>query len=485
MRGVSAMRRLLRSAPRGQTLTVLHHGGPSIVRTVPPPADEDVLEEQEAALARAEYRAWRVGASQQGGASQLRRTTGVLSVGAAPPLKSVILEEVCARPTRHAWRLEHDFFGQGPPLGVGGFGYVVRATSAVDATDYAIKVVPVDDAASPGHHPREEAKTMAALPVHPNLVRYHAAWLEEGAPPPWLEAAERQLREVRAREEEGDDDEWDDDEEECEAGTGASASPPLAGFDGGAGLDAACFGGPGLPAGAGGGASWNKAGDKLARDPPGMAQRLLLQMELCTAPTLHRVLTDEAEGRAVPAPPAVRWRWLQGMAAGLAAMHDAGFAHLDVKPANVFCGPDGVAKVADFGLARRVAPNDDGPSGDGCGGTYLYAAPEVSRGGRGGFASDVYSLGVVTAEVHGGFRTAMERALVLGALVRQAAGAESAVEVRVDLGGCGRSDGESAAAASRRAEAAAGAALRMLQPTPPPQSHRRVLRRASCTPTPD
>ena len=40
--------------------------------------------------------------------------------------------------------------------------------------------------------------------------------------------------------------------------------------------------------------------------------------------------------------------------------------------------------------------------------------------------SDVYSLGVLTAEVHGRFRTAMERAVVLGAVKREAAAEASA-----------------------------------------------------------
>lgn len=45
-------------------------------------------------------------------------------------------------------------------------------------------------------------------------------------------------------------------------------------------------------------------------------------------------------------------RWLAEIAAGLAAAHDAGIAHHDLKAENVLIGHDGVAKVTDFGIAK-------------------------------------------------------------------------------------------------------------------------------------
>ena len=46
---------------------------------------------------------------------------------------------------------------------------------------------------------------------------------------------------------------------------------------------------------------------------------------------------------------------MDGVLAGLAAAHDAGITHRDVKPENVLITDSGAVKVADFGLARLLA----------------------------------------------------------------------------------------------------------------------------------
>ncbi|MBE3557089.1 MAG: Stk1 family PASTA domain-containing Ser/Thr kinase [Firmicutes bacterium] len=84
--------------------------------------------------------------------------------------------------------------------------------------------------------------------------------------------------------------------------------------------------------------------------------------------------------------------------AALAAAHEHGVVHRDVKPHNVLITKDGQAKVTDFGIAHSSTNATITQSGRVMGSVH-YFSPEQARGGVVGPASDLYSLGIVLYEM--------------------------------------------------------------------------------------
>jgi serine/threonine-protein kinase len=87
---------------------------------------------------------------------------------------------------------------------------------------------------------------------------------------------------------------------------------------------------------------------------------------------------------------------------GLAAVHEAGIVHRDIKPPNIMVLPNGVVKLMDFGIARAAGGED---AADGATvGTPYYMSPEQARGEAVDERSDIYSVGVVLYEMFAGKR---------------------------------------------------------------------------------
>ena len=105
------------------------------------------------------------------------------------------------------------------------------------------------------------------------------------------------------------------------------------------------------------------------------------------------------------------------IADGLQAAHALGIFHRDLKPQNVMLTDGGLVKILDFGLARRLTPEDarfdpatPAPAKDKSvastftarGGTIRYMAPEQFVTGHSSVQSDVWALGVILYELASG-----------------------------------------------------------------------------------
>lgn len=89
---------------------------------------------------------------------------------------------------------------------------------------------------------------------------------------------------------------------------------------------------------------------------------------------------------------------LRQVGAGIAAAHDAGILHRDIKSANIIVrgsGSELFAWVTDFGLARGALSEETAITVHGHPGTPGFMAPELLHGAAPTPASDVYALGVV------------------------------------------------------------------------------------------
>jgi len=117
--------------------------------------------------------------------------------------------------------------------------------------------------------------------------------------------------------------------------------------------------------------------------------QLYLSMEYFPGRTLSEVIA-----RRGVVPIATCRDYLQQICSGLAAAHDAGVIHRDLKPQNIMVGEREAVKIIDFGLAKARA--EDGLTMTGALlGTPLYMAPEQIRGKGIDARADIYALGAL------------------------------------------------------------------------------------------
>jgi eukaryotic-like serine/threonine-protein kinase len=123
-------------------------------------------------------------------------------------------------------------------------------------------------------------------------------------------------------------------------------------------------------------------------------------MEYVAGPTLHEVLRHDAlpldEGLSIAV----------SVAEGLSYAHRRGVLHRDLKAENVLLTPEGQAKIADFGIARRLPSEEAGDEGltreGAILGTPRSMSPEQVCGDPLSVRSDLFSFGILLYEIFTG-----------------------------------------------------------------------------------
>jgi tetratricopeptide (TPR) repeat protein len=125
---------------------------------------------------------------------------------------------------------------------------------------------------------------------------------------------------------------------------------------------------------------------------------------------VHYLVMEYVEGRTLremlrdlkTVPEALLRELASQIASGLAAIHEAGIVHRDMKPENVLVTKDHQVRIMDLGVARlqeaTVAITKEGQFA----GSLLYASPEQFRHEQVGPPTDLYSLGVMLYELASG-----------------------------------------------------------------------------------
>src|SRR5207249_2191097 len=121
-------------------------------------------------------------------------------------------------------------------------------------------------------------------------------------------------------------------------------------------------------------------------------------MELVEGRDLAEILHDRG---ALPINAAARIA--EQVAGGLAAAHEHGMIHRDVKPGNILVRRDGRAQIGDFGIVRAFSESGLTLPGTTLGSVH-YFSPEQARGDSVTERSDLYSLGLVLFEMLTGRR---------------------------------------------------------------------------------
>ena len=137
------------------------------------------------------------------------------------------------------------------------------------------------------------------------------------------------------------------------------------------------------------------------------AGTLMLLLEYVDGDSLGAVISRHVARAQLAGPGALpgmnflrAWSYFEQLLGALATVHALGIVHRDIKPQNVMIRRDGIVKLTDFGIAKRIA--EAGTLGGAPPGTGAYMAPEQVLGEPLDGRSDLYSAGIVLYEMLAG-----------------------------------------------------------------------------------
>jgi serine/threonine protein kinase len=103
------------------------------------------------------------------------------------------------------------------------------------------------------------------------------------------------------------------------------------------------------------------------------------------------------------APQPARWsaQLIETLARAIHVAHQHGIVHRDIKPGNVLLTSEGIVKITDFGLAKRLEAGGDQTKTGTVFGTPRYMPPEQASGKQRAInpRTDIYSLGAILYEL--------------------------------------------------------------------------------------
>jgi len=122
---------------------------------------------------------------------------------------------------------------------------------------------------------------------------------------------------------------------------------------------------------------------------------VFIVMELIEGHTLREYLNERGRFEIKDA-----INYLTPILSALAAAHDLGIVHRDMKPENILISKEGRVKIADFGLARgEIIGSTMTAESSVILGSVSYLSPEQVQRGVADSRSDVYAVGIVAFEM--------------------------------------------------------------------------------------